>query len=167
MANELTGRGIGILPEVSGRFLRPQGMAASPGNLTVVQNIYHRAMGGKDPIQVASRYSRMLGSTDDARVLKLNVTSQVAALVPEDIIPPEGYGIIILISPSLETHGVIPSEEAKAGHAAKVVVVSLGGEPFARLRPGESLPFEPTNPGRLGLTCLSGEITITAVLIPA
>ena len=134
-------------------------------NLVVVEQVYHQAVDG-EPVISEQRYTRWLASEEQPYVRRLKVGERRQAL---DVGWIKTAALLTLANQGEGSFGGgQPSPERKAELASRAVEVGQASSnlPFAIVRPGESLRFEPVDVLALWVRCQAGETRATVTLIP-
>ncbi len=132
--------------------------------LTVAGSVYHLVI-GQNPTSIQLAMSRSLQGDEEAfsRNVRLE-TAWTPLPLGWFLDKPEEAGVVVLSNEEGKRLQVQPTPEERAAIGARVV--ELGTEfttadgfkhvvPFARVRPGESLPLEPVDHALVRLRCLS------------
>ncbi len=143
-----------------------------PARLTVSDTVYYQSVGA-DPEAVDHRFSRFVASDEQPYARRLTIPTAWVRLDPGWLAG--NVGMMKVVNEGHPGRTALPTAGEREADAGLVVelAVSLNTEgtmavAFARLRPGESLRFEPTDPGRLMLRCVgSGPTRVLLNLYPA
>lgn len=134
----------------------------------VVSLVYHQQT-GSEPVSVESRFSRWLESDEQPYLRKLTIKEEWTALDGGWL---KEVGEVFLRNDEGKFQ-VQPTDEERAAVMARVVEIAVV-EPvvkqrlfvFGRIRPLESLQFEPHDLTSLRLRCVSGTARCTLALFP-
>lgn len=146
----------------------PRPSSSQGARVGVVSTIYHQQPDA-EPIAVEARFSRWLESGEQPYLRKLTIGEK---WTPLDLGWLQGAGRVFLKNEE-GRFAAQPTQEEREATMARIVELAVvepvaGNRHFSwgRVRPGESLCFEPTNPASLRLRCQRGQARITLLIVP-
>lgn len=130
--------------------------------LIVVDTVFHQgAM--EQPTAAESRFARWLDTDEQPCVRKSKVGQDWKPLCDGGWLTQVG---MLLLSNDEGRFLVVPTPKEEKEMAARILDVAQGETAVARVRPGESLRFEPVDLQGLRLRCQAGVAKYTVTMIP-
>lgn len=146
----------------------PRPPSSHGARIGVVSTIYHQQPDA-EPIAVEARFSRWLESSEQPYLRKLTIGEK---WTPLDLGWLQGAGRIFLKNEE-GRFAVQPTQEEREATMSRIVELAVvepitGNRHFSwgKVRPGESLCFEPTDPTSVRLRCQRGQARVTLLIVP-
>jgi len=151
-----------VLFRMDHKTVRSQGWPRRP-RVACAGILYFQAA-GSTPVSVDLRWNRWLRGDEQPYVRRLKVSHEPKPLSDKCWV--EVASLVIIENHEGEGFQVIPTPEELDDVEARAVVLSVGSGDFLKVRPGESVFFEPTDFKVILVRSLHGTATITLTIYP-